>query len=76
MIAVNNRKNNSNIVDITDMKPHTTSEVICLKCYKRWIAIRPEFTALDSLECPACGLTGFAIETGQEFRELAERNNL
>lgn len=38
------------IVDICANKPHTVSEVICLKCYKRWVAVRPEFTPLTELE--------------------------
>lgn len=41
------------------------SQVICLKCYRRWIAGRPTETRLDDLECPSCGSQGFAIETGE-----------
>lgn len=44
---------------------HKVSEVICLKCYKRWIAARPITVRLDQLECPACGYQGYAIETGE-----------
>ena len=41
------------------------SEVICLRCYKRWIAARPMETNLFWLECPRCGQNGYAIETGE-----------
>ena len=41
------------------------SQVICLYCYRRWIAGRPVETRLDELECPNCGQQGYAIETGE-----------
>lgn len=41
------------------------SQVICLKCNRRWIAARPVDTRLDELECPSCGRQGYAIETGE-----------
>lgn len=43
---------------------HTISEVICVKCSRRWIAVRPSVTKLKELECPDCG-AGAVIETGQ-----------
>lgn len=46
-----------------------TSEVICLSCHKRWIAVYPTKTWLKDLECAGCGLTGFVIETGQSLFE-------
>ena len=53
------------IVDIYDMKPHKVSEVVCLKCLRRWISVRPEETQLKVLECPYCDGIGFVIETGE-----------
>ena len=41
------------------------SQVICLRCFRRWIAVRPVETRLDELECPDCGQQGFTIETGE-----------
>ncbi len=41
------------------------SQVICLSCFRRWIAARPTETRLDELECPDCGTQGTAIETGE-----------
>ena len=58
-----------NIVDIYEKKPHVVSEVVCLKCLKRWIAVRPEETLLKNLECPQCGEIGFAIETGEVIND-------
>ena len=52
------------IIFIDDYKPHKVSEVICIICGNRWIAIRPETTRLDELCCPNCG-PGYVIETGQ-----------
>lgn len=43
------------------------SEVICVKCLERWIAVRPTHTMLKDMECPRCKYTGSTIETGQEF---------
>ena len=49
---------------ISENVPHLISEVICVKCGKRWIAARPESTRLKQLECENCG-AGFVIETGE-----------
>ncbi len=57
------------ITDIWANKPHIVSEVVCLKCLKRWIAVRPEETLLKDLECPQCGEIGFAIETGEVIND-------
>lgn len=54
------------IIDIEANLPHKVSEVICVKCCKRWISVRPEKTLLQELECPKCG-RGFVIETGEEM---------
>ena len=44
---------------------HKVSQVICLQCFRRWIAGRPVDTKLEELECPDCGQQGFVIETGE-----------
>lgn len=41
------------------------SQVVCLNCHRRWIAIRPVETKLADLECPDCGYQGDVIETGE-----------
>jgi hypothetical protein len=48
-----------------DVMPHKYSEVICLKCLTRWIAVRPEKTLLKQLECNICNNIGYVIETGE-----------
>ena len=45
--------------------PHKMSEVICIGCGLRWIAVRPVGTKLKDLECRNCG-PGKVIETGEE----------
>ena len=51
---------------IEERQPHKVSEVICVKCGKRWIAVRPKTTMLKELECSNCG-RGYVIETGEEL---------
>lgn len=60
----------ADIIDIWANKPHEVSEVMCVKCYKRWIAVRPEGTWLKDLECPQCGGIGFTINTGQILDDI------
>ena len=54
------------IVDINENMPHIVSEVICVKCGKRWIAVRPETVWLKDIECKKCG-PGYVVETGQNI---------
>lgn len=56
-----------NVTSIDANKPHKVSEVICVSCHKRWIAVRLAETKLKDLECPKCGLAGYAIETGESL---------
>ena len=53
------------ILDINENTPHKVSEVICIGCKHRWIAVRPMTTQLKDLECPQCGKQGYVIETGE-----------
>lgn len=66
------------IVDIDSNRPHTVSELICLRCYKRWIAVYPTYSNLINFQCPKCGEVGFVINTGQEinFEEIEVDSNL
>lgn len=52
-------------INFDDYKPHEYAELICLKCFKRWIGIYQETTLLKDLECPQCEKIGFVIKTGQ-----------
>lgn len=61
--------NNARIVPIEAKMPHKISEVICVRCCRRWIAVRPEGTLLKSLECPGCREAGGVIETGEEIND-------
>lgn len=57
------------IESIDSRKPHTISEVICVKCGKRWVSVRPQATLLKKLECENCG-AGYVIETGQDLEAV------
>lgn len=52
-------------VSIESLTEHKVSEVICVKCYKRWISVRPTSVMLKNLECPQCKQQGYVIETGE-----------
>lgn len=56
---------NAHIIDIEEHQPHKVSEVICINCKHRRLAVRPEKTLLLDLECPECQRKGFVIETGE-----------
>lgn len=58
-------------VNIEENLPHEVSEVICLKCLKRWIAVYPLKCPLKDLSC-TCGAVGYVIKTGQTIVEDAE----
>lgn len=57
------------VVSIEENIPHKVSEVICIDCKYRWIAVRPTGTLLKKLECPQCGQQGYVIETGEEINK-------
>lgn len=57
----------SKIVDINELIPHKVSEVICINCKYRWIAVRPCKSKLKDLECAGCHKQGYVIETGETF---------
>lgn len=65
------------IVDINENLLHKVSEVICINCKYRWLAVRPVDTLLKDLECPYCGMQGYVIETGEEInKEMYENENI
>ena len=63
------KKNMVRVVNIEENTPHKVSEVICIECKHRWIAVRPTTTLLKNLECARCGLQGYVIETGEIMEE-------
>ena len=54
------------IIPINKNEPHEVSEVICVKCGKRWISVRQVGTLLKDMACPNCG-KGYVIKTGQDL---------
>ena len=57
----------ANITPIEEKMPHKVSEVMCVRCIRRWIDVRPVGVQLKDLMCPGCGETGGVIETGEEL---------
>lgn len=57
------------IVDIEANMEHIVQELICLKCLKRWVDVRPVGCLLKSIECPNCGKIGYTIGTGEPIEE-------
>ena len=53
-------------IPINKNEPHEVSEVICVKCGKRWISVRQVGTLLKDIDCPNCG-KGYVIKTGQDL---------
>ena len=54
----------NNITEFESNLEHEVSELICLKCFKRYIGVYPVSTFLKDLQC-SCGETGYIIKTGQ-----------
>ena len=55
----------SEIHYIEENMPHKVSEVLCVNCKYRWIAVRPCECKLKDIECPCCYQQGYVIETGE-----------
>lgn len=60
---------NTDLIDFEANLPHIVSEVICIRCKKRWISARPTEVLLKNIQCPKCKKKGFVIETGQVIKE-------
>lgn len=58
----------SSVIDIESNLNHEVSEVICLKCLNRWVAVYPQATLLKDIECK-CGSVGYVIKTGQTMED-------
>ena len=57
-----------NVVYLDDYRPHAVGEVMCARCYYRWISVYPAHTLLKDFECPNCGKYGAVIHTGQSLQ--------
>lgn len=56
----------SKLIELDDYRPHKVSELICVRCGKRFIGCRPVGLKLKDIDCEDCG-PGFIIETGEVF---------
>lgn len=54
---------------IEDNIEHEVSELICLKCFNRWIGVYPSELPLKDIECK-CGEGGYVIKTGQTLPDV------
>ena len=63
----------ANVIPIEEKMPHKVSEVMCVRCVRRWIDVRPVGVQLKDLMCPGCGETGGVIETGEDILEETDR---
>ena len=48
---------------------HIVQECICLKCYYRWVDVRPAGVHLKDLECPGCHQMWYVIGTGEPIND-------
>jgi hypothetical protein len=58
---------------IEDNIEHEVSELICLKCFNRWIGVYPSELPLKDIECK-CGEVGYVIKTGQTLPDVHDEN--
>ena len=59
------------IFEIQERLPHEVAELICLKCFRRWIGVYPHDLPLKELSCK-CGQKGCVIKTGQSIGDYEE----
>ena len=57
------------VIDIDENIEHEVAELICLKCFNRWIGVYPSEVPLKNLECK-CGEVGYVIQTGQTVPDI------
>ena len=61
------------IIEFGNSKEHIVQELICIRCKKRFIDVRPTDVWLKDLQCPKCKKVGYLIATGQPLDK--EQNN-
>ena len=61
------------MIFIEDDIEHEVSELICLKCFNRWIGVYPSELPLKDIECK-CGEVGYVIKTGQTLPDVPDEN--
>ena len=61
------------MIFIEDNIEHEVSELICLKCFNRWIGVYPSELPLKDIECK-CGEVGYVIKTGQTLPDVPDEN--
>ena len=54
---------------IEDDTEYEVAELICLKCFDRWIGVYPSELPLKDIACK-CGEVGYVIKTGQTLPDV------
>lgn len=55
---------------IADDEEIICTELICVRCGFRWIAVRPSRLPLRKIQCPCCEEKGYVIETGEDVESF------
>jgi hypothetical protein len=50
---------------VDEHTPRIVGELMCVRCYHRWIGAWPEGLQLKDIHCPLCDRVGSTIMTGQ-----------
>lgn len=50
-------------------EPHEVSELICVRCFYRYIGVYHDNSLLRNMICPKCGQAGAIIKTGQSLQK-------
>lgn len=64
-----NEPDYNNVINIDCNEPHEVAEIMCVKCFYRFIGVMKAYTPLKDLECPKCKTRGTIIKTGQEYED-------
>lgn len=61
------------VISIDKHTSHEVSELMCIKCGKRWIGVFNSL--LKEIECPSCSVTGWIVKTGQTLPDVDEERD-
>lgn len=57
---------------VADDEDIVCSELMCVRCGFRWIAVRRPGLPLKKIECPHCEKKGFVLETGEDLESFLD----
>ena len=59
-------------ITVADDEDIVCSELMCVRCGFRWIAVRRPGLPLKKIECPHCEKKGFVIETREDLESYLD----